>query len=337
MFYRRLLAGVLVLGAVMGLAVPVSAQKDKDKRKDKDKPKDKGAKVTLTWKFEKDKTFYQKMTTETNQTMKVMNNDVKQTQKQTFYFSWKPTKIEGDKVTIEQEIIGVAMDIDIGGSKINYDSTKEAGVNNPLGDFFKALVGSKFTVTLDKKKMAVTDVDGREEFLKKLVNANPQMKPLLETILSKDALKEMATPTFAVVPDKPVAKGDTWTKDTSLDMGPIGKYENKYKYTYDGVDETTKLHKIKTDTTLTYKAPAESVGQGGLPFKIKSADLKSSNASGSILFNNDKGRVQKTSMKLDLKGKLSIEIGGQVTTVELTQTQESTVETLDENPIPKKK
>jgi len=334
--FRRLLAGLFVLGLLGGLAIPVVGQeKDKDKDKDKDKGKEDGEKVTLKWKFEKDKIFYQKMTTETNQTMKVMNNDVKQTQKQTFYFSWTPAKVEKDKVEIVQKIEGVAMDIDIGGSKISYDSTKDSTANNPLGDFFKALVGSTFTVTLDPAKMKVTDVAGRDEFLKKLVAANPQMKPLLEQILSKDALKEMAEPTFAVVPDKDnISKGYSWTKTTSLDMGPIGKYDNEYKYTYEGADG--KLQKIKVDTTLKYKAPGDQAGAGGLPFKIKSADLKSTSASGTILFNQEKGRVEKSTMDLELKGKLSIEIGGQATTVELSQTQKSSVETMDDNPIKKK-
>jgi len=335
--FRRLLAGLFVLGLLCGLTIPVLGQdKDKDKDKDKGKDKDTGEKVTLKWKFEKDKVFYQKMTTETSQTMKVMNNDVKQTQKQTFYFSWKPTKVEKDKVEIVQKIEGVAMDIDIGGSKISYDSTKDSTANNPLGDFFKALVGSEFTVTLDPSKSKVLDVAGRDEFLKKLVAANPQMKPLLDQILSKDALKEMAEPTFASVPDKDnISKGYSWKKDTSLDMGPIGKYENTYTYTYEGPDGT-KLQKIKVDTSLNYKAPGDQAGQGGLPFKIKSADLKSTSASGTILFNQDKGRVEKSNMKLELKGKLQIEIGGQQTTVELSQTQESNVETMDDNPVKKK-
>ena len=59
-------------------------------------------------------------------------------QEQTFYFKWTPTKVEKDKATIEQEIIGVVMDIEIGGSKISYDSTKDNSANNPLGDFFNA-------------------------------------------------------------------------------------------------------------------------------------------------------------------------------------------------------
>jgi hypothetical protein len=334
MLFRRLLAMLLVLGALAGTTLRVVGD-DKDKDKDKGKEPDKakaGDKVTLAWKFEAKKPFYQKMVTKTAQTMKVMNNDVNQTQNQTFYFKWTPTKVEKDKATIEQEIIGVVMDIEIGGSKISYDSTKDTAANNPLGDFFKALNGSKFTIELDLKNNKVEKMEGREEFLKKLVAANPQMKPLLDTILSQEALKEMAEPVFNVVPTGPVAKGDKWTKKTSLNMGPIGQYENTYNYTFEGPDDK-QMDKIKVDTTLTYKEPTEGAGggagSGGLPFRIKSAELKSTSATGTILFDAKEGRIAKSDMKLELSGKLSIEIGGQTTDVVLNQTQSSTTETSD--------
>jgi len=164
-------------------------------------------KVKLEWKF--DKPFYQKMVTETKQVMKVMNNDVNQTQKQTFYFSWTPEKSEGDTVIIKQKIEGVTMDINIGNQTISYDSTTTKDqANNPLGEFFKALVGSEFKLTLNKKDLKVTKIEGRTEFLTKLTTANPQMKPLLEQILSEKALIEMAEPTFAAIPNMEVTKGD---------------------------------------------------------------------------------------------------------------------------------
>jgi hypothetical protein len=337
MLFRRLVAGFLVLGLLAGLTVPAMGQ-GKDKDKDKDAGKG-GDKVTLEWKLVKDQIFYQKMKTKTVQTMKVMNSDVTQTQDQTFYFSFKVTKVENEKVTIEQKITGVAMSIEIGGSTINYDSTKDTTSNNPLGDFFKALVDSTFTVVLDKKTLKVIDIEGREAFIQKLVAANPQMKPLLEVILSKDALKEMAEPTFAVVDTKPVVKGDKWNRKTKLDMGPIGKYENEYGFVYEGSDGAGDklLHKIKVDTTLNYKEPGDSAGQGGLPFKIKSAKLKSKNEAGQVTFSAIKGRLEKSNMKLSLSGDLQIEIGGQNTTVNLSQTQESTIETFDQDPLPKKK
>jgi hypothetical protein len=337
MYPCRLLAGLLVLGVLFGVGVPVSAQKDdKDKTKKEEKPAEKVEKVALKWKFEKNKEFFQKMTTDTTQTMKVMGNPVQQKQKQTFYFSWKPISQEGDRWTIEQKIIGVAMEIDIGGSKIAYDSQKENPANNPLAEFFKALDKASFIITLDTKSLKVTDIKGRQDFVDSLVKANPQMKPLLDTILSENALKEMAEPTFAVIPTEPVAPGKSWEKKTQLDMGPIGKYINTYKYTYNGKEGKDQLYKISVATTLEYKAPGDGVNQGGLPFKIKSAELKSRNAAGTIIFDNERGRVSESQMKLELEGTLNIEIGGQSTKVDLHQEQSSSVVTTDVDPRQKK-
>lgn len=289
--------------------------------------------VLLKWKFEKDKSFYQKMTTETKQTMKIASADFNQTQKQTFVFQWTPTKVEDKAVTLTQKIVGVQMDIDIGGQKISFDSTKEKQPNNNLNDFFNALKDSEFTITLDTEKMKVTKVEGREKFLEKLVKTNPQMKPLLDQILSEQALTEMAEPAFAAVPGKEVKKGDTWERSSKLDMGPIGKFENTYKYTYEGPQD--KLEKIRVESSLKFQAPADQGGVGGLPFKIKQADLKSSSAAGTVLFNATAGRVEKSDMTVDLKGNLQIEIGGQTTLVDLSQKQTSTIETTEANPLAK--
>jgi hypothetical protein len=302
-----------------------------------------GDKANLTWKFEKDKTFYQKMTTETKQTMKVLNNDVAQTQKQTFFFSWTPLtqNATGDEWTISQKIVGVQMDIDLGGSKITYDSTKPDAPNNALGDFFKALVGSEFklTVSMPKDKPAtITKVEGREEFLKKLTAANQQMKPLLDQILSDKALEQMAAPTFAALPNADKAKGDKWETKSTLDMGPIGKYDNTFTYVSEGKNTDAKEEaekkwdRIKVTTELKYSPPDDKAQTGGLPFRIKSADLTSKDATGTVYYDPAKGRVARSVMSLKLNGTLNIEIGGQTTPVTLSQTQDTNVETTDTDP-----
>jgi hypothetical protein len=314
---------LLALCCLVGLALLPALAAD-------DKP------ANLKWKLEKDKTFYQEMKTTTKQTMKVMNSDVNQNQEQTFYFSWTPTNQDKDgNWTVKQQIIGVKMSIDIGGSKIEYDSTKEGGTANPLSDFFKQLVNSEFTLTLDKD-LKVTKIEGRDAFVKKLAAANPQMEPLLNQILSEKALKEMADPTFAAIPNKEEKKGATWTKDSKLDMGPIGTYDNSYKYTFTGPDEKTKLDVIKVETTLKYTPPTDTSTANALPFKIKSANLTSKDAGGTIYFDAEKGRIDHSETSLKLSGELSIEIGGQTTKVELQQDQTTTVKTTDKSPIEKK-
>jgi len=294
--------------------------------------------VTLKWEFQKDKPFYQEMKTTTNQTMKVTGMDITQKQEQTFIFSWTPKEQDKDKNwIINQKIEAIKMDIEMGGNKINYDSAVPGTTNNPLSDFFKALVGSEFKLTISPE-MKVLKIEGREEFMNKLLKANPQMEPLLKQILSEEALKQMADPAFAAVPTKPVKKGDTWERTSKLNMGPIGAYDTTYKYTYDGKDtKEPKLDKIKVVTSLTYQTPGPNAG-GALPFKIKDANLKSKNAEGTILFDNVKHRLEKSEMKLTLEGKLTIDISGTSTDVDLSQEQKTTVTTSDTNPAspPKK-
>jgi hypothetical protein len=286
----------------------------------------------LEWKFEKDKPFYQEVSTETKQSMTVMGMNITQNQKQTFYFSWTPREQDANKNwVLTQKIEGVKMDIEIGGNKINYDSTtKETPTGNPLADFFKALIGSEFKLTLSPE-LKVIKVEGRDDFVKKLTNANAAMKPLLEQILSEEALKQMADPTFAAVPGKPVKKGDSWKKESKLNMGPIGTYDLTYTYTYEGKEK--ELDKIKVDTALKYLPPGDNVM--GLPFRIKEADLKSKDATGTIQFDGAKGRLDSSDMSLKLDGTLSIDIGGQTTKVELSQTQNTKVKTTDTNPVKK--
>ena len=114
--------------------------------------------------------YYQEMTTHTIQNIKVQGLDVGQNQDQTFYFKFEPLKQEGDKWIVKQTIEGVKMKIDIAGSPVTYDSTNEsppAGTNTALSEFFKALKGSQFTLTIGKD-CTVEKVEGREEFVKKL-------------------------------------------------------------------------------------------------------------------------------------------------------------------------
>jgi hypothetical protein len=332
---RLLIAPALLV--LVGLSGRITAQ-DKAKDKAGDKAAEKAAekatppagdKVELKWKFEKDKPFYQEMTTKTQQEMKVMGMDVKQTQDQTFYFSWTLKEEDKDKnPVVLQRIEGVKLRIDIAGNPITFDSTNPTTANNALAEFFKALVGTEFKLTLDKDSMKVLKVEGRDDFLKKLTQANQQMEPLLKKILSEEALKQMADPTFGMVPSQQVAKGESWTKDSTINLGPIGSYKGTHKYTVEGFDEkNSALARIKVETTLTYQAPTDA-GEG-LPFRIKSANLNAKDGKGTILFDTQKGRLESSDQSLNLEGTLDIEIGGMPTKVELKQRQDTTVKTSD--------
>jgi hypothetical protein len=298
-----------------------------------------GQDVELAWKFPKDGKFFQTMKTSTNQTMKIMGSDVKQEQTQEFVFSWTVKEADDKKVVLDQKIEAVNMSIKISSNEIKFNSTAKDAADNPLASFFRPLIGSTFTITLDPATMKITEIKGREEFVKKLTDANPQMASLLKSILSEDQLKQLSEPAFAVVKGKgqKVKSGDTWSRDSKLNMGPIGSYTAKYTYTYGGTEKKTvdgkeaNLHKIDMKTELTY-GPPDNKEPSGLPFKIESGKLTASKAAGTIWFDADKGRVVETKMEVDLKGTLQISVAEQKAEVDLDQKQSTATSTSDKNP-----
>jgi len=304
-----------------------------------------GADAELAWKFTKDKIFYQKLRTTTEQKMKVMQTNVDQKQEQEFVFSWKVEDVDASKVVLVQKIESVSMKINISNNEIKYDSTAKDAADNPLQSFFKPLVGSTFKLTLDPNTMKVVKVEGREDFVKKLSDANPQMKQLLTSILSDEQLKMMSEPAFTLVPDKgkKVKPGDKWSRTGKMTLGPIGSYEATYEYTYDGPEKRqlegkdATLQKIGMKTSLKY-SPPDAKSAGSLTFfKINSGDLQTTEASGTIYFDAYAGRVASSEMSVVLKGKLNVSVSEQPADVELEQTQKTYTSTSDKNPndVPK--
>jgi hypothetical protein len=295
----------------------------------------------LAWKFVKDQPFWQEMTTKTIQNIRVQGLEVGQNQEQTFYFKFEPQKQEGDKWIVKQTIEGVKMKIDIAGSPVSYDSTNEsaaAGTNTALSEFFKALKGSQFTLTINKD-CSVEKVEGREEFVKKLVAANKQLEQLLNRILGEEAMKQMADPCFGVVPKEPKKVGDTWTRTVKLTLGPLGSYDNTYTFKY--AKQTGDTAEIDVTVALKYTPPAADQGGETLPFKIKGGKIdqvqdEKSNK-GKVLFNTKVGRIESSNVSVKMTGTLTLDIGGTTTEVNLTQDQTTEVKTYDKSPVPDKK
>lgn len=293
-------------------------------------------------KFEKDKSFFQEMTTEVAQTIKVQGgSDLLQKHKQTFFFKWTPVAQAMDKWTVKQAIEGVKMTIDIAGNTIEYDSanpnTPGGNANPNLADFFGKLVGSEFTVTVGKNG-AVEKVEGKDEFLKKLNAVNPQMEGVLRKMLTDEALKQMTDPSYGMTPPAEKAVNESWEKKATLSLGPIGSYDVTYKYTYKGKDAVKKeLDRVEVVTELAYKPPTD---QGdGLLFRIKGGDLKTEAPKPDakpnyILYNAKTGRIEESSVSVKLKGTLNVTIGGTDTNVELYQEQTTSVKTGDKSFLP---
>lgn len=296
--------------------------KDKEKKPDTkpEEPKKTEAKSEVFKGFAKP--FFQEITTNTKQVMKVFQQSVTQVQDQTFYLKYEPKEIKDKEAVIEQTVLGVKMKIEIGGNKIDIDTTSGNLPSNPMSDFFKALKDAKlkFTLGVDSDgSIKVTKVEGAEELIKSLGATNQAMRPLLENILNAKALEQMAEPTFAALP--PENKKE-WEKKSTLTLKGVGNYTTTSKYKLDG-------NKVTITSSLSYAIPQDSANSG-LPFRIKEGSkLESKEGTGSAELKD--GRIVSQKMEMKLEGELKIEIGGQDTSVALEQTQTTNTKTSETN------
>lgn len=317
---RRLIGTALLLAGLIVFTLSATAQ-DKDK---------------LVWKaFEGTKVFYQELETTTDQTLKAMNQETKQKQVQTFYFSYEPKGKDGNTYKVVQKIIGLKMEMEIGGNKIAYDSRQTDKITNPMKEFFKTLEKAEFTLKIDPDKMEVVSVEGVKDFVNKLGAVSPAMQPVLNKILSEDAIKQMANPILHMVPPKgEIPKDKKWERSETLNLGPIGTYGSKHTFTYEGEDKEKKLDKIKVETALSYTKPDDKEASP-FPFKIKNATMKSQKADGTIYFDKANGRIAESVITTNLNIDLEVEIANMTTLVNVDQKQVSRLKTTDVDPLKK--
>src|SRR5262249_17216850 len=200
---------------------------------------------------------------------------------------WTPTERRPDGGwVLTQRLEGLKMVVDIGGNRIQFDSTRNGSASNALSDFYKALVGSEFRVTLDRR-FTVRKVEGWEQLLEKQKAASGYPAPGESGFTAPrwEPVCADVDRSFPALPQEPVRPGDSWARKTNLDLGPLGTYQATHVYTYEGREG--KLERISVETTLKARPrPAKDVGQ---PFEVKGAKLERASGTGTILFETAAG------------------------------------------------
>ena len=116
----------------------------------------------------------------------------------------------------------VAMKTDAMGQQLTYDSRDPATKSSPLA-LMGNLVGKHFVVGVTDAGR-VTSVEGVDQLVNSMVDpANPNavaMRAQMSQTLNDKSLKSMMEQSFNIYPTRPVHPGDTWTKATSIAMGP---------------------------------------------------------------------------------------------------------------------
>jgi Family of unknown function (DUF6263) len=333
---RGKIAGTVVPAAILALACMAMSWSPVAGADGAQPPKGAGADsiarlpVVLKWRFEKGKTFYQEMTTETKQETDVMGKKNNQTQKQTSYLSWTPERQNPDgSWVVKQRTDAVKMDLEIGGRRIIVDSMKGKPAANGEEAMYLALVGTELRFTI-RPDMSTAKIEGREAYIEKLEKASPGTTKLLRRILNEGVWKQCWDPVFGVLPNKPLRQGESWKRTSALDMGIIGGSESTYRYTFAGWEGP--LVRITEQAEAAW-VPSKESGKAKAPFQLQACDLKSTRGNGVILFDVVKGRIVRSESNIQLAGQMTIEIGGEQSHVKMVQTQKRTTLISDSDPL----
>lgn len=270
--------------------------------------------VLIRWKLKEGETFYAKTESKLEQTITAMGQNIDQKQEQTTVHRYKVLKASEQGYTIEQTIL--------------QSITESNVVPGGLGELDKKMKGATFTAELDKE-FKVQKVTGVGKLVEKLSEENPMMKQLLAGILNDDIVKRSLEDLFRCGPDKPIQVDQSWKRDETIPLGPIGEMsmtmEHKLAKSMDGLEEITFTGDAK------FSPPKQAAA--GLPFTISKVNLKSDQLKGKMMFDSKIGRAKETTLEMKLAGSMTVKVGELELDMDLSQKMTTKSTLSDKNPV----
>lgn len=257
--------------------------------------------VTLVRKYNEGDSFTSKNTVKTVQKLTIAGQDGGTTSSTVVELNMSTGKKDADgKLALKVDTNILSSEIGLpGGVKIKFDGknpdAKDDNAGNPIAelvrDRIKANAKMSMTIVLGKDS-TVVDVQG--------------IKPGSE--INPEDIKSEFVQQLQEFPDKPLKKGDTWERESKLNLGQGQLLTLKRKYTYEGetskstVSATRKVHKITAvDSAVTYSA------KDG-PFKVTKSELKVDESKNTILFDLAAGREIESSSMIRVSGKIGLSV-----------------------------
>ena len=274
--------------------------------------------VTLKWKLQEGNSFYANSVTDMDMSMKILNMDVDMKMKITAVQRFKVLSVKPGATKVE--LVMQRMDMDL-------TSDALPGGIPGLGAIGERVKGATLTATLDDK-LAVTKLEGYDKFLDKLSGDDDMVRKQMKQQFSEEAVKQMFSQVFAFAPDKPVKVGETWSRTDKMPAAGV-EASVKQKYKLESVSDG--VAKIALTGDLTFKA---GKGFAGLPegVTVSKFDMKADKFAGTLLFDTKAGRLTENKLDMDMKGDMTIGVGGQSVDMSMKIKARQNTTVTDKNP-----
>jgi len=206
------------------------------------------------------------------------------------------------------------------------DNEKGSALGGALTPLYETLSGA-FITFVQSPRGTVLKVEGFTELLADVLKDNP-----LATQFAQGATDKGMVAAFNQLaihfPEKAIKPGDTWKEPFEMDLPNIGTIKGETTYTYEGADKVNGRKTAKFTSTTEISIDIDiKMGQADVTGSISSTE-----ATGTIHFDMEKGRIVSFSSEMKMEGDLTVEAGGMTINITQSQTQKLTKKLLDKLP-----
>lgn len=203
---------------------------------------------------------------------------------------WNINDVTSTESSMDQIIKRVQLSSDggiIGNFQFDSQDTNpaESGVARSISDVFGKVIDQPFKVTM-KNNGTIGAVQVPDAILRTLPATG---------VVNEQTLRQMMTQSAVTFPDTPVSTDDSWESNQKVDV-QFGTMNIGSKLTYRGRDPETGHAVIEVLPSLSITANEESP---------QTISLTSSEGTGRILFDTERGRVVRSDLDLTMKMKVS--------------------------------
>jgi hypothetical protein len=222
------------------------------------------------------------------QTMKMsgMGQDIEMKNDMSMEFTMAVDSVDTatGKAKVKYKFDRVKMSMQMPMGNFEYDSKSDKEPEGPLAmaaPIFKAMTTGEITMSVSPRG-EISDVKLPDKLKEEFQNATGGQMGMF----SEDQLKQMMNNGVFELPKEAPSNGTSWSKPIEMKLGPIGTMKINNTYTYAG--KSGPLDKIDQKMDIKLESAPDA------PIQLK---MKTKEASGTILFDNAKGRVQEMTTK----------------------------------------
>jgi hypothetical protein len=278
--------------------------------------------VKLEWKLKPKDHFYLETNQTVKQTVTVSGRSMKSSLTSNVISHLTVKKSTKDSLVLEQQFVSAQL-------------SSAGDFSSPdLEDAAKRLKDQTLTFTLDAAGK-VTKVSGYDGLIDKLTRDNKEAGKLYRLLFPEESFKAAVEDLFVLVPPKggvpTPRKGAKWTKAVTLPVipppGSLGSFKHELTFTPKG--KTEEGQEIAVSSKASYVPPK---GEGSAPVKITKADFTTQKFEGTLVFDTSLGRLARSEMKAEVKGKLTMEVSDREEQVSVELTTDTTSQVTQKKP-----